>query len=380
MIPKAKVTVGHRQPEVRGRGLDDRHPQSRNPLPLPRLGAEGGRGGQGGHAQGPRGLAAHPADHHRPARRQGPRRRGLCRAGHRPEECRRPHRLSSPSPTSRPMSAPARRSTARPICAAIRSISPTASCRCCPSASRTSSARSRKARTAPRSPCAWFRRRGPQEAATASTACCSARPPSSATSRRRRPSTAGPTTRPARCSSPSCSPLWAAYDTMAKARDKRGPLDLDLPERKIILDAKGMVADIRIPERLEAHAAHRGDDDRRQCRGRRNAGEAQDAPCSTASTTRPAAKSCRRCATSSARSICASTSPTPCAPVDFNRILAKARKAGKIEQVSRDGAALARRRPSTPPRTTAISASTSTATPTSPRPSAAMPTSSSTAR
>ncbi len=39
---------------------------------------------------------------------------------------------------------------------------------------------------------------------------------------------------------------------MAKARDKRGPLDLDLPERKIILDASGMVADIRIPERLEA--------------------------------------------------------------------------------------------------------------------------------
>lgn len=47
-------------------------------------------------------------------------------------------------------------------------------------------------------------------------------------------------------------PLWRAYETMVKARTKRGPLDLDLPERKIILDAKGMVADIRIPERLEA--------------------------------------------------------------------------------------------------------------------------------
>src|SRR5690606_2827097 len=40
---------------------------------------------------------------------------------------------------------------------------------------------------------------------------------------------------------------------MVNARDKRGPLDLDLPARKIIVDAKGMVADIRIPERLEAH-------------------------------------------------------------------------------------------------------------------------------
>lgn len=48
-------------------------------------------------------------------------------------------------------------------------------------------------------------------------------------------------------------PLWAAYETMAKARDRRGPLNLDLPERKIILDKDGMAAAIRIPERLEAH-------------------------------------------------------------------------------------------------------------------------------
>jgi ribonuclease R len=48
-------------------------------------------------------------------------------------------------------------------------------------------------------------------------------------------------------------PLWSAYEAMASARDKRGPLDLDLPERKIVLDDKGMVKDIRIPERLDAH-------------------------------------------------------------------------------------------------------------------------------
>ena len=52
---------------------------------------------------------------------------------------------------------------------------------------------------------------------------------------------------------PILRPLYAAYDTMAKARDLRGPLDLDLPERKIVLDDKGMVKDIRIPERLDAH-------------------------------------------------------------------------------------------------------------------------------
>lgn len=52
---------------------------------------------------------------------------------------------------------------------------------------------------------------------------------------------------------PILRPLYAAYDAMAKARDQRGPLDLDLPERKIVLDDKGMVKDIRIPERLDAH-------------------------------------------------------------------------------------------------------------------------------
>ncbi|WP_375450864.1 ribonuclease R [uncultured Devosia sp.] len=52
---------------------------------------------------------------------------------------------------------------------------------------------------------------------------------------------------------PILKPLYAAYAAMAKARDQRGPLDLDLPERKIILDGKGMVKDIRVPERLAAH-------------------------------------------------------------------------------------------------------------------------------
>jgi ribonuclease R len=48
-------------------------------------------------------------------------------------------------------------------------------------------------------------------------------------------------------------PLWAAYEILSKARDARGPLDLDLPERKIKLDANGRVADIIVPARLAAH-------------------------------------------------------------------------------------------------------------------------------
>jgi ribonuclease R len=48
-------------------------------------------------------------------------------------------------------------------------------------------------------------------------------------------------------------PLWQAYAALSRARDARGPLDLDLPERKILLDEQGRVARVVIPERLDAH-------------------------------------------------------------------------------------------------------------------------------
>ena len=48
-------------------------------------------------------------------------------------------------------------------------------------------------------------------------------------------------------------PLWAAYRAAAKARDTRQPLDLDLPERKIVLDDQGRIANVVVPPRLEAH-------------------------------------------------------------------------------------------------------------------------------
>jgi ribonuclease R len=48
-------------------------------------------------------------------------------------------------------------------------------------------------------------------------------------------------------------PLWQAYAAVKIARNRREPLDLDLPERKILLDDKGRVSRIVIPERLEAH-------------------------------------------------------------------------------------------------------------------------------
>ncbi|SIP89748.1 MULTISPECIES: ribonuclease R [unclassified Bosea (in: a-proteobacteria)] len=48
-------------------------------------------------------------------------------------------------------------------------------------------------------------------------------------------------------------PLWAAYGIAARARDQRQPLELDLPERKLILKADGSVDRVVVPERLAAH-------------------------------------------------------------------------------------------------------------------------------
>jgi ribonuclease R len=48
-------------------------------------------------------------------------------------------------------------------------------------------------------------------------------------------------------------PLWKSYAALKKGRDAREPLELDLPERKIVLKADGTVDRVVIPERLDAH-------------------------------------------------------------------------------------------------------------------------------
>lgn len=48
-------------------------------------------------------------------------------------------------------------------------------------------------------------------------------------------------------------PLYAAYAALKRARDDREPLDLDLPERKIMLTPDGTVDRVITPERLDAH-------------------------------------------------------------------------------------------------------------------------------
>ncbi|MBX3577886.1 MAG: ribonuclease R [Rhizobiaceae bacterium] len=48
-------------------------------------------------------------------------------------------------------------------------------------------------------------------------------------------------------------PLWAAYAVLKRGRDARQPLELDLPERKILLKPDGTVDRVVVPERLDAH-------------------------------------------------------------------------------------------------------------------------------
>ena len=53
--------------------------------------------------------------------------------------------------------------------------------------------------------------------------------------------------------SPVLEPLYAAYYALRTARKHRQPLDLDLPERKIVLSDEGKVVSVDFRERLDAH-------------------------------------------------------------------------------------------------------------------------------
>ncbi|MCD9147147.1 ribonuclease R [Pseudophaeobacter flagellatus] len=52
---------------------------------------------------------------------------------------------------------------------------------------------------------------------------------------------------------PVIKPLYAAYEALKAARGRREPLDLDLPERKIILSDSGEVTSVAFRDRLDAH-------------------------------------------------------------------------------------------------------------------------------
>jgi ribonuclease R len=52
---------------------------------------------------------------------------------------------------------------------------------------------------------------------------------------------------------PILTPLWGCWKALSKARAARAPLDLDLPERRVMLDEKGRILSVAPRERLDAH-------------------------------------------------------------------------------------------------------------------------------
>lgn len=52
---------------------------------------------------------------------------------------------------------------------------------------------------------------------------------------------------------PALKPLWGCWRALLAAREKREPLDLDLPERRVVLDEKGRIMSVAPRERLDAH-------------------------------------------------------------------------------------------------------------------------------
>lgn len=47
--------------------------------------------------------------------------------------------------------------------------------------------------------------------------------------------------------------LWGAWKLLAAAREKRDPLELELPERRVMLNEEGQITEIAVRERLDAH-------------------------------------------------------------------------------------------------------------------------------
>lgn len=52
---------------------------------------------------------------------------------------------------------------------------------------------------------------------------------------------------------PVLQPLWGCWQALMRARARRDPLDLELPERQVLLDEEGDIAGISVRQRLDAH-------------------------------------------------------------------------------------------------------------------------------
>ena len=172
---------------------------------------------------------------------------------------------------------------------------------------------------------------------------------------------------------PVLKPLWAAYGALAEARERRGPLALDLPERRITLNEDGTVAGVIVPERLDAHrlieemmimanvaAAETLERGRTPLVYR-----VHDSPGREKLAALKDFLNALKLPFSGAESV---------RPSHFNQVLRKAAAGNSLVQVSPKWCSGARPRPNIRRKISAISASISTAMPISPRRSAVMPT------
>ena len=160
-----------------------------------------------------------------------------------------------------------------------------------------------------------------------------------------------------------------------RERNERQPLDLDLPERKILLKADGTRRSRRsTPPRLDAHRLI----EEFMILANVAAAETLErarTPLIYRVHDEPSPEKIEALREFLATLDIKLAKGQAMRPADFNDILARVQRQRARAAGQRGGAAHARRRPNTRPRTTAISGSTCAATRTSPRRSAAMPTS-----
>ena len=174
-------------------------------------------------------------------------------------------------------------------------------------------------------------------------------------------------------------PLWAAYDVLKRGRDAREPLELDLPERKILLKPDGTVDRVVVPERLDAHKlieefmiqANVAAAETLEAKRQPLVYRIHDAPSLAKQ------ESLREFLQTIGLSLARGAQLRPS---QFNQILEARRRRRQRGSWSTRWCCARRARPNIRPTISAISASTCGATRISPRRSAAMPTSSSIAR